>query len=574
MTSPPEDPYAALGVSRDAQIAEIRSAHRKLVLKCHPDKVQDPELKAQKQDEFQKVQQAYEILSDDAKRQKCDDMLKLAELRKQRDSGRANSSATRSTPSKVYTEFEIRTAEPRPTTYKTGPPPPPPGVKIYPSYSRSWDDEKRGGSRYYEAEIRMPRREKSYPDKPSKREVEREREKEKERDREREREKRRAKKEREAEDLRRAAKKEEKRAKEKQRSKEHKREKEEKRRERDEPYLDSFDDDAVPLSRKSSSKKYEERRDRPLDHDEPIGAHAVYSAESSRKDYARAYIHRSRASPERSYSYHGRGQPQPPPVPMPPSAGAGGYPGPDDDEIRRSMARSRRGSADVASSPAPGTPRDRTYHRSSRDRTASPIIIDSSPGARNSGRFPGPAPLVDHPSTPPRHISRTHTMPAEIPHARPMQAPRRAQTFEYYAETPELSNRGRGRSRMVPQVEEPESDYEEEYVAERARRPKHRSSRRTRSPEPSDGVEIRYHVVEGGRTKRVTSSTPYMATIESESKTYHHPPARPSFSREASYAGGAGFPSVKVSKPFSPADVQFSHYGSPMYRDELSAARA
>ena len=49
MSSFPPDPYKVLGVSKDAQTPEIRSAHRKLVLKCHPDKVQDPTLKAKKQ---------------------------------------------------------------------------------------------------------------------------------------------------------------------------------------------------------------------------------------------------------------------------------------------------------------------------------------------------------------------------------------------------------------------------------------------------------------------------------------------------------------------------------------------
>ena len=48
----PEDPYKVLGVAKDAQLPEIRSAHRKLVLKCHPDKVTDPKLKEEKQNEF------------------------------------------------------------------------------------------------------------------------------------------------------------------------------------------------------------------------------------------------------------------------------------------------------------------------------------------------------------------------------------------------------------------------------------------------------------------------------------------------------------------------------------------
>src|SRR6266536_1208610 len=102
----PPDPYIALGVSKDAKLPEIRSAHRKLVLKCHPDKVQDAALKAIKQDEFQKVQQAYELLTDDTKRLQYDEQVKLFELRK--EMSRGNPTA-RSNPF----EYEIRTAEPR-----------------------------------------------------------------------------------------------------------------------------------------------------------------------------------------------------------------------------------------------------------------------------------------------------------------------------------------------------------------------------------------------------------------------------------------------------------------------------
>ncbi|OJJ47600.1 hypothetical protein ASPZODRAFT_15051 [Penicilliopsis zonata CBS 506.65] len=75
------DPYAVLGVSKDATVADIKAAHRKLVLKCHPDKIQDEALQNQARDEFQKVQQSYEILSDATSRQKYDMKVYLAELR-------------------------------------------------------------------------------------------------------------------------------------------------------------------------------------------------------------------------------------------------------------------------------------------------------------------------------------------------------------------------------------------------------------------------------------------------------------------------------------------------------------
>ena len=96
MGSPiPLDPYKVLGVSKDAPLATIRSAHRKLVLTCHPDKFPDEAVKAQKADEFHKVQQAYELLSDDQKRSRHDEKVKLAELRAEllRESGNARKAA-------------------------------------------------------------------------------------------------------------------------------------------------------------------------------------------------------------------------------------------------------------------------------------------------------------------------------------------------------------------------------------------------------------------------------------------------------------------------------------------------
>nr|XP_001398845.2 DnaJ domain protein [Aspergillus niger CBS 513.88] len=81
--APDIDPYEVLGVARDAALSDIKSAHRKLVLKCHPDKIKDESLRSQAQDEFQKVQQAYETLSDETRRAKYDAKARLAELRRQ-----------------------------------------------------------------------------------------------------------------------------------------------------------------------------------------------------------------------------------------------------------------------------------------------------------------------------------------------------------------------------------------------------------------------------------------------------------------------------------------------------------
>jgi len=91
-TPPSEDPYKVLGVPKDATKDTIRSAHRKLVLQSHPDKIQDESLRAQKLDEFQRVQQAYELLIDESRRQQYDETVKRDELRRQVVEERAKSS--------------------------------------------------------------------------------------------------------------------------------------------------------------------------------------------------------------------------------------------------------------------------------------------------------------------------------------------------------------------------------------------------------------------------------------------------------------------------------------------------
>ena len=59
------DHYQTLGVSPQADEKEIKKVHRKLAGKHHPDKGGD-------ENEFKKIQQAYETLSDPAKRQQYD----------------------------------------------------------------------------------------------------------------------------------------------------------------------------------------------------------------------------------------------------------------------------------------------------------------------------------------------------------------------------------------------------------------------------------------------------------------------------------------------------------------------
>ncbi|KAJ5748259.1 uncharacterized protein N7511_009955 [Penicillium nucicola] len=139
MSSVPDiDPYAALGIAKDATLSEIRAAHRKRVLKCHPDKIQDESQRNAAQDEFQRVQQAYELLSDESRRTKYDAKInRLAELKAELErrrtesygSPRGSGSSNREyrngriveerVPLEVYLDENLRfTEEPRPMSRK------------------------------------------------------------------------------------------------------------------------------------------------------------------------------------------------------------------------------------------------------------------------------------------------------------------------------------------------------------------------------------------------------------------------------------------------------------------------
>lgn len=83
MDNLPEDPYDILGIDEDATFTEIRKSYRILLWRIHPDRSPDPVERAKRRPEFERVQWAYEILSDEDARREYDHMARAKELREQ-----------------------------------------------------------------------------------------------------------------------------------------------------------------------------------------------------------------------------------------------------------------------------------------------------------------------------------------------------------------------------------------------------------------------------------------------------------------------------------------------------------
>ncbi|TDZ21545.1 Chaperone protein DnaJ [Colletotrichum orbiculare MAFF 240422] len=522
MTSLPPDPYKILGVSKDAQLPEIRSAHRKLVLRCHPDKVQDPTLKAAKQDEFQKVQQAYELLSDENERIKYDDNVKLAELRSQMAAKGMSANTSRA---RTF-DVNIRTAEPRPDSFnKPSASYRSPGNTKIPMYD---DSRTRRATTTY--------------DKPSRQDDDREREKERERrrrkddDRERERER-----EREQEELIRTFDRNEP---EKERDKNRKRDSEDKSRRQKAAYVEHYEEDLYVKEKKPSSKD-KERRARSAQREAPrddmavppvpaLPSDAISTKMTNDMYYAASYMDKSRKIPlSRSKTYANDMRFEAPvAVPTPPAA-APFAPPPiptSDDDVRRS--KSRRSSETKT--------REKSSHKKSPAKDGAPFVVEASPSGRPMGQYVSShSPMA---SSPPK-ISRAQTFHES--HSRPPPVMSRSKTFDH-----DIDARGRHRSRQRAQVGE-ESESEDE--------PRHRGHRYV-EPVPLDYGRTRYAINGSNRTQRIDAAPARSYYPED----YYDRPAMPS--RDHSYAS-TGF-KVKTARGYNPEDVSYSNVPHVRYQHE------
>ncbi|CAM9865272.1 unnamed protein product, partial [Heterosigma akashiwo] len=64
------DYYQVLGLAKGADENEVKRAYRKMAVKWHPDK--NPDNKEEAEQQFKKVSEAYEVLSDPEKRRMYD----------------------------------------------------------------------------------------------------------------------------------------------------------------------------------------------------------------------------------------------------------------------------------------------------------------------------------------------------------------------------------------------------------------------------------------------------------------------------------------------------------------------
>ena len=550
-TALPPDPWKALGLERSADKSDVRTAYKKLVLKCHPDKVQDPTLKALKANEFQKVQQAYELLNDDAEKAKYEQKLRLAEQRAKaypEVKSSPNMSVPRST-----TKYEIRTTVEQTSRHKSSPSS---GGKVYYTpHTRSHEEMPRTYALYDETD-RQARRTASY-EKPSKRDDER-------RDRDREERRRRRDedelrlrdsrdrerdRERQISDKEREGKKADKKRLEKERERERKRDSEDKAR-RHKPYVEPYDtyvEEALyeadekyvtgrPEKKRSSSRKHDEPRERERERERDKSASRRAKSPHLGTDkhvdlfaHAASYINTAShigASPPSTKAFWAS-QSHPEPAPTPPPVDL------EDESIRYAAARAagRRSSNDPTRSreklkyDAPdATPKGRPIPSLSKSYSTPPAV----------------------PESPPR-ISRSQTTPQESYRTIPIPSLNRTQTW------------AAGTTQYLDEL----VDWEDDARDDRPRR----SSRRARSPTAQ--ATHRYKV-DGIKTSKLEPQYAYGGESPTSTRARYADDGGRAARSPSHVHGGLGIP-VKVTKSYDWNDVSFSSYGGPAYYSKHEA---
>ncbi|KAJ8128898.1 hypothetical protein O1611_g4735 [Lasiodiplodia mahajangana] len=595
------DPYKILGVSKDAQITEIRAAHRKLVLKCHPDKIQDPAQKAEKQIEFQQVQQAYELLSNETERDKYDQKAEIYELIRERERAKAAAAATAratpSTPREPPLYYHVKEASPRSTTFGKSSPygrtPP-----------RSWEDTT--ARAFGEETRRHARKTASYErEKPSKRDEERRSKRKEEEEKAREREAREARemkeakearkakerkeeKERIARELERERRKEEKKAqsdREKERGKERKAATAEKHRSKqtvieedsDSSPSSDYEEDVVfePKPKTERKKSSSGRKPEDIDHTPTSdrtrklsGAMEGALEYLARSGTTLSTSYRSKTFAERSMSFNT------PMVPTPPPATAGPFtppapPPPPQVEEPEEMSEEEM----IRRSRAQPTPRRMSHDtpRSSRDK---------APGHKKSSSSRDHQPIIVEAGSPPTRtmpsLSRAHT----DSYARAMPIPlHRSETWNAPTER-ERERHERSRSRPSPL-------YADDEGSDDGRDRRHRRSRRNLSPEPVS--QVRYTVDSGKsipiRPKQYHDQAPrgsYSSSkkgasayvVPNSSARLHR--ANTSYTRDYYEQRPQHFSvsGVKYSQQFNERDIAYSDlpYGGASYPSDVYAS--
>ncbi|KAK4203074.1 hypothetical protein QBC40DRAFT_31820 [Triangularia verruculosa] len=594
MSTLPADPWKALGVDKTADKSEIRTAYKKLVLKCHPDKVQDPELKALKQEEFTKVQHAWELLNNDAELAKYEEQLKLAELKAKAQAmmkNAANTSVPRTTSTRYY---DIMTAEP-PSKYKSNTTSTPTSKKVYTHYAspHTRSHEEVPTSRtyaIYEDGEKTARRAASY-EKPSKRDedkmedikrrekeelrrfkekeeerkkemlIEKEREKERERERQKERERER---ERDKE-ARRAEKKRIERL-EKEREKERRRDAEEKSR-RHKPYVETYPEfaeqpwaeDEVYMTSRSDKKKPSSGSKK---YDDPLLRERERERERERDRDRERERERDKSSSRRAKSPHAAAMEVPERKHIDHFAEAANYiaraggSAPKETAFWKSQTPPDQflDSIPVAPTPPPADPEGemlmraarraarRPSHEASKSKEKLKYDIDVSPP--KSRPIPNLTKSYTTPpvssESPPR-LSRTNTTPHEYERSAargerivPIPSLMRSTTW-----APGAAVGGRG---------DPYDDY---YESDDDRERRHRRSRRNRSPEAI------HYKVEGGKTSKMSYS---YGESPNSSRKYADDGWSP-HSPSAAYAQTAF--KVKEAKSYGLNDIKYADYMDP-----------